>query len=311
MKVFICGITGTQGSALARLLLASSPPISVIGLSRDPSSPSSTTLRSLGVQILPGSYTDASALTTALSGCTALFLNLLPSWTDATAERRDGLAVLAAATSPGSSIKHIVYSTALSVDAPHTLPNYDPESYIATMLGEKHRLEEELRKTGVAYTILRPGNFMSNYIGAPARTRQRDLVVDGVSRTAFKPTTLIPMVDVATIAAFARAALLDVDKYTGQEIGVADELLTLDETLTKLSAATGRTLTGAYMTEEEVAQEKGTNPLVGAQYAMRDLAMFVDMEDVRRWGVPLSSFDAFLEREAAEVQETYATRSTA
>lgn len=301
MKVFICGITGNQGGALARVLLPAGVP--VVGLTRDPSSASALALTSLGATLLPY-FTSSSSLTAALAGCTALFLNPLPSFTDPGAERRAGLALLAAAEAAGT-VTHVVYSTALSVDAPETLPNYDRDTYIAKMLAEKRFLEDAVRSCAIPHwTILRPGNFMTNYIGEPARTRQADLVLQGVSTTAFAPDTKLPMVDTATIAAFARAALLDVAKFDRQAIGVADELLTLDETLAKLGAATGRALAAKYMTEDEVAAQK-TNPLVGAQYVMRGLAQFVDLEEVRSWGVPLSSFDQFLEREAALVKETY------
>ncbi|KAJ6786274.1 hypothetical protein PWT90_00814 [Aphanocladium album] len=304
MKVFICGITGNQGSALARSLLSSS--ITVVGLSRDPTSPAATALTSAGAHILPGSYADSAALAAALAGCDALFLNLLPSFTDPGAERRDGLAILAA-VADSSTITHVVYSTAMSVNAPEKLPNLDPDSYIAKMLGEKRFLEGQLKSlTAVPqWTILRPGNFMSNYVGEPAVTRQRDLVQDGVSRTAFARDTRIPQVDMATIAAFARAALLNPEKFDKQEVSVVDEIITLDETLAKLSAATGRKLRAEYMTDEEIEAQKMLNPMIGAQHAMRDLAQFADMEEVKRWGVPLGSFEAYLSREKELVMETY------
>lgn len=306
MKVFICGITGSQGSALARLLLPSTP---VIGMTRNPSSASAVALASLGAEIRPGSYDDASALASALAGCTALFLNPMPSFTDPADERRDGLAILAAAKAAGT-VTRVVYSTALSVDAPERLPGYDPEAYMAKMLAQKQLLEGAVRDaagSGIPHwTILRPGNFMTNYVGEPALARQRDLVFEGVSTTAFARDTRLPMVDAATIGAFARAALLDADgRFDGQEIGLVDELLTLDETLEKLSAATGRTLTARYMTDDEVEAQRLLNPMVGAQVMMRGMAQFADLEAVGSWGVPLSSFDKFLAREAALVKETY------
>lgn len=305
MKVFICGITGSQGSALARLLL---PSTSVVGMTRNPSSASAVALTSLGAEIRPGSYDDASALASALAGCTALFLNPMPSFTDPAAERRDGLAILAAAKAAGT-VTRVVYSTALSVDAPERLPSYDPATYMAKMLAQKQFLEGAVRDAagGIPHwTILRPGNFMTNYIGEPALARQRDLVFEGVSTTALARDTRLPMVDAATIGAFARAALLDADgRFHGQEIGLVDELLTLDETLEKLSAATGRTLTARYMTDDEVEAQRLLNPMVGAQVMMRGMAQFADLEAVGSWGVSLSSFDKFLAREAALVKETY------
>lgn len=79
---------------------------------------------------------------------------------------------------------------------------------------------------------------------------------------------------------------------------------TLDQTLAKLGAAAGRELKAVYMTDEEIEAGKKTNPLVGALFAMRHLKRFVNLDEVRSWGVAVSSFDAFLAREAAVVKET-------
>ncbi|EGX88038.1 NAD dependent epimerase/dehydratase, putative [Cordyceps militaris CM01] len=295
MKVFICGITGNQGSALARLLL---PSIPVVGLTRSPSSAPSLALISLGAELHTGSYTTPGVLAAALADCTALFLNPVPSMTDPSSELRDGRAILAAA----AHITHIVHSTALGVDnATHA-----PDTLVAKMLHEKHLVEDAVRAAAVpSWTILRPGNFMANYVGAAAAARQQELVQTGVSTSALTRDTLLPLVDVATIAAFARAALLDPARFHAQEIALADELLTLDDVLAKLGAAAGRKMRADYLAEDEVAARRATDFMVDMQFLMRGLARFVDVDKVKSWGVPTSSFDAFLEREAALVKETY------
>ncbi|KAJ2972993.1 hypothetical protein NQ176_g6850 [Zarea fungicola] len=113
------------------------------------------------------------------------------------------------------------------------------------------------------------------------------------------------MVDVETIAAFARSALFDSDRFHGKEIGLADELLTLDETLVKLSAVAGRKLTARYLTDDEIQVQKKTNPIVGAQLLMRGMAKFVNLDEVKSWGITTSSFEEFLKREAASIKDTY------
>lgn len=305
-QVFICGITGQQGSSLAHHLLSSpqASPITVHGLARDPSSPAAQALTKLGAVLFTGSYADAPVLAAALANCTALFLNPPPSWADRTAERTTGEAILAAALAV-PTLQHVVYTSALTAGAPRTLPNWDEGSLVAGMLLNKHALEDTVRKAGVGWTILRPGNFMSNYTGVPALTRQKDLVQDGVSVTAFARDTRIPMVDVDTIGAFACAAVLHPEKFDEAEIDLADERLTLDETLAKIGAATGRSLVGRYMTDEEVEAQKGSNPMVSAHLAMRHIDRFFDLERVKTWGIPLSSFDEFIQREAASFKETY------
>jgi len=123
--------------------------------------------------------------------------------------------------------------------------------------------------------------------------------------TALLPDSVLPMVDPVTIGAFAAAAALDPPRFHEQEIEIADQFMTLKELMPRLSAAAGRDLQAVYMTNEDVEAQKGANPMVAAMLMMRDLSIFVDMAKVKSWGVPLSSFDRFLERERARVLETY------
>ncbi|KAM0256030.1 hypothetical protein ACHAQJ_005229 [Trichoderma viride] len=299
-KVFVCGVTGTQGGAVARSLRSENVPVTA--LARDPSSPQAQAIEALGVKLFPGNFDDASALERALAGCTAAFLNFSPDFNDWTAELRWAKSIIAAARDAG--VKHILYSSGFAVNAPERLQHWDPDSIMAIVLLSKQSIEKEVRGAGFDYwTILRPGNFMANYL-PPKVKMYGDLPQSGVWRTALLKETTLPMIDEDTIGRFASAAIFNPTKFTGQEIELADELLHPDQILEKISATAGRQLKAEYMSDATI-EEKKSNPFILGQFAMRDMVQFVDMEKVKNWGVPLSSFNAYLQKEKENIKETY------
>lgn len=299
-KVFVCGVTGTQGGAVARNLRSEN--ISVTALVRDPSSPQAQSIEALGVEIVPGNFDDIPAIERALTGCTTAFLNFFPDFKDLTAELRWAKSIMAAARAAG--VKHIIFSSGFAVDAPEKLKLWDANSITGKALLSKQSIEKEVREAGFDYwTILRPGNFMANYL-PPKVAMYGGLAESGVWTTALLKESKLPMIDEATIARFASAAIHNPTKFTGQTIEIADELLDPEQILGKISATAGRQLKAEYMPEDAIMEQKG-NPFIVGQYAMRDLASFVDMEKVKTWGVPLSSFDAFLQREKENIKKTY------
>ncbi|KAM0460817.1 hypothetical protein ACHAO4_001610 [Trichoderma viride] len=299
-KVFVCGVTGTQGGAVARALRSEN--VSVTALVRDPSSPQAQSIEALGVEIFLGNFDDTSAIERALTGCTAAFLNFFPDFKDLTAELRWAKSIIAAARAAG--VKHILFSSGFAVGAPEKLKLWDANSIMGKALLAKQSNEKEVRDAGFDYwTILRPGNFMANYL-PPKVAMYGDFVQSGVWTTALLKETKLPMIDEATIACFASAAIHNPTKFTGQTIEIADELIGSEQILEKISATAGRQLKAEYMPEAAIMEQKG-NPFIVGQYAMRDLASFVDMEKVKSWGIPLSSFDAFLQRETENIKKTY------
>jgi hypothetical protein len=60
-----------------------------------------------------------------------------------------------------------------------------------------------------------------------------------------------------------------------------------------------------FLSEEEVKEKMVTDPFLGPQLLLRDMAIFVDFEMVKGWGIELSTFAKFLEREQVRVKGTY------
>ncbi|KAK9429680.1 hypothetical protein V1505DRAFT_373412 [Lipomyces doorenjongii] len=123
--------------------------------------------------------------------------------------------------------------------------------------------------------------------------------------TALTTDTKLPAVDPEDIAKFAVTAFLEPDRFNTREIAIASELIGIDKMMEFLSSASGRDIKVVYMSEEEIDAQMAMNPRITYQFAMRDIAQFADMDEVKSWGIPLGSLERFLEREKEIVEKTY------
>lgn len=153
---FVTRATGTQGIAVTKNLLSAG--YTIHALVTNPNDARSTAYQALGpsyIKLFTGTLDDASALGTALAGCTALFLNLMPNFVKQGGEERQGKAILDAAKTAG--VKHVVHSTMLGLELFNEQEVAGNPGFAAAVLG-KVRVEEAVQKSGIeGWTILRPG----------------------------------------------------------------------------------------------------------------------------------------------------------
>jgi uncharacterized protein YbjT (DUF2867 family) len=299
--VFVCGATGNQGGALIHNLAHNG--IEIHAITRNINSPAAQSLQSQRVIISEGDFDNQESLKKSMSGCTTLFLNLSPNHTKSTAEVEQAKQILTIAKEVG--VQHIIYTTALGTNNPEALKHWDPNSLVGTALSGKKTIEEEVRNAGFeSWTILRPGNFMTNYL-LPLVKMYGGLVETGTFTTAYSKDTVLPMVDPNDIGKFAAAAVLDPVKFNGKEIEIASQMMGIEAVLNDISQATGRALQVVYLSEEEIEEQGRQNPLIYVQLVMRDLSQFVDMEKLKEWKIELGTFAQFLEREKESVEKTY------
>ena len=184
-----------------------------------------------------------------------------------------------------------------------------PNSFVFKVLESKNNIEKEVMsaKHLPKWTIFRPANFMCNYILPNATFTCPDLIATGTWRTPFTPSTRLALIDTETMGKFTSAAVTNPDKFNGQAITYADEIVSVVEMLETLKKVSGRQdLNIEFMSEEEVAEKVKVNIMVEGQTLLRNMGPgAVNLEEVSKWGVELSSFDRFLEREKSRVIETY------
>lgn len=300
-KVFVCGATGTQGGSLARCLREKD--IEVHALARDPASDKAKAIEALGVKLWHGDYDNKEAMAAAIAGCDTIFINLMPNLKDLSTEMVWAKNLLA--TGKAAGVKHVIYSSGFGPGNLEKLKFLDQEGIVAIILRSKQSIEQEVRDAGYDHwTILRPGNFMANFL-QPFVRMYHGLVDQGVWTSAMTRETVLPMVDTKTVGLFACAAVLEPERFRNKEITYADEFMSIDALLEELSKATGRDLKAVYLTDEEIEAQKATNVFIGGQLAMRDMSQLVNMDEVKEWGVPLGTFKEFLVREKEAVDATY------
>ncbi|KAI1129666.1 hypothetical protein F5Y10DRAFT_290726 [Nemania abortiva] len=297
--IFVVGATGTLGKALALDLRKID--WNVHTTVRDPASSAAKELASAGVKLFAGSWDDEAVLRDAIAGCEGLFLNLVPNFTDAEADVRQGKSLIAIAKAAG--VKHVVHSTSITEPI---AKRFEPDNPVAIFLNNKTAVENIARAAGFeAYTILRPATFMANWLAPKVYFMHPGVTETGTFKTGWRPDTVVPFVDEHDVAAFAIAAFKDPSRFRGQDIAVASGLYTAEETLKLLSQATGRQIKADYLSNEDLRTNYKDNPILQSQLETRTMSDHYDMDDIRKWGMPLHSFQEYLEREKAIVEQTY------
>lgn len=300
-KVFVCGATGTQGGALIQNLLEHH--IEIHAITRNINSDAAQKLRSLGVSLAEGDFDNEECLKKNMAGCTTLFLNLSPNRINPKGELEQAQRVLSLAKHLG--VQQVIYTSAMGTTDPTRLQHWNPNGPVGMVVLGKQAIENEVRNAGFKHwTILRPGNFMSNFLNPLVRMYQ-GLVETGTFTTAFTHDTVLPMVDPNDIGKFAAAAVLDSAKFNRMEIEIASEMMGVEEVMRHLSDATGKDMKVTFLSEKEIEDQISQNPLLGAQMVIRDLSLFVDLKKVKSWGLELGSFAQFLKREKTRVDSTY------
>lgn len=307
--VFVCGATGTQGGALIRHLLPSGATIHA--LARDPSSPKAKALESLGVKLTHGDFDNEAALRSAIPvGTHAIFLNFMPVFTDFGANLRQAKLIMSIAKDAG--VTHVVYSGGTGAEATKALLDGDDGNRqtnpLAAILCSKVDIEDAVKAAGFAsYTILRPANFMANYIDPFVRFQLAGLAETGRTTGAADPDAPIPMVSTQTIGAMSAAAILEPERFGGHDVTYADELVTLRQVIQRLREITGKDLEYVRMSDEETQAQKAVNPFIRGMLMLPKLANFVDLDAVETWNISRDSLDDYLQREKQVVLETYAS----
>ncbi|KAI1303823.1 hypothetical protein F5Y03DRAFT_183734 [Xylaria venustula] len=294
--IFVVAVTGTLGKALALELRKIG--WNVHATVRDPASPVAKTLAAAGVKLFPGDWDNEKALKDGLAGCDGLFLNLMPSFVDWDANIRQGKSILNIAKAAG--VKHVIYAAGNSASK-----YVSANSMVSIILGKKKIIGEAVRTAGFdAYTFVRPSAFMANWL-APKVAMYSGLAETGTFQTALRPDTVMPLVDEYDVAAFSIAVFKDPARFNGLDIPVASQSLTTEEILKILSETTGMPLKANYLSEEEIAARIKDEPLLDGQLNSRVLHELYDLEEIKKWGIPLHTFQEFLEREKKGLQATY------
>ena len=222
LNVLVTGATGKQGGHVARELLARGH--SVRALTRKPESPAAAALAERGATIVTGNFEDQESLERAAHGVDAVFAMATPFESGDKAETREGINIVRAASTVG--VSHLVYSSVAGADRATGIPHFD----------SKFEVEQEIRRSGVPFTIVAPVFFMENFLA--------DFMAAGLAQgsiaMAVPATRRLQQIAVADIAQFIALVIEQRERFLGKRIDIASDELTLVATAAALSEALGR-----------------------------------------------------------------------
>lgn len=226
MTFLITGATGDVGSRVVMRLLERGQRPRVFARDGD----KARTQFEDRVDIFVGDLADATSLRAALEGADALFLVS----TGPEIPVRDRVAAEAA---KAAGVKHVVKLSSLDVEQ-------------GLAIGAWHeRGEAAIRASGVSFTFVRPGGFMSNLLAWANSIKTGGVVraSTGHGRRAF--------IHSDDIAAVATKALMT-REYEGASLPITGpEALTFSEAATKIGAVIGKRIAFQSISDEEARRQ--------------------------------------------------------
>lgn len=211
--ILITGGTGNSGGEIVRTMASKGVPFRI--LARNPAKAAS--LKSPGVEIVAGDLADPASLPVALKGVERVLL-LAPPVPDQV-ELESNLVNAAKA----AGVAHIVKFSAMTADTKS--PSRFPRAH--------GQVEDLIKKSGLAWTFIRPTFFMQNLLGLAGMVKQGTLYQPaGTAKAGF--------VDTRDIAAVAASALTE-SGHAGKAYDVTGpELLGYDDVAAIFTKVTGR-----------------------------------------------------------------------
>ncbi|KIK68284.1 hypothetical protein GYMLUDRAFT_711004 [Collybiopsis luxurians FD-317 M1] len=288
--ILVIGATGLQGMPVVNTLLASRDgkpsPYSVRALTRDPTSEKAQALASMGVEVIKGHFEDLAAVAAALEGCYGVFVNTDTNTVGAKDEIYSVIKMFEQAHRV-PQLRHFVWS---GLDYSSKLGNYDPK-YRSINLDAKGIVSDFIRAQpsspsgdSFTWTIFITGVYFENISGAmmgplPERDENGALVFALPIEDGH-----MPVISLKDIGWWARYIFDHRSETSGQEVKIADKMVTVDDLVDIVSRTTGiptvrkRIPVEEYLDHHPRLNEVNRAKLSGMFWTWRDDLMTRDIE---------------------------------
>jgi uncharacterized protein YbjT (DUF2867 family) len=280
--ILVLGITGRQGSAVARHLLAAG--WTVRGLVRDPGSKRARQAADRGVVLVEGDFEHPIALREAMKGAYGVFSVQDPWQAGPDGELRQGTNVAEAAHAAG--ISHFVYSSVGSANRDTGIPHFE----------SKAQIEERIKLLELPYTIIRPVFFMENW-----ELIVRDSLREGKIYQPLDPERPLQQIAVDDIGRLVSLAFEDPDEWIAHEVEVAGDELTMSRVAEVFSGVLGRRIEYVQISMEAFRAKAGPEMATMYQW-FNDTGYHANINYLRRQIPGLKTLESFL-REQEWVRE--------
>ncbi|MEU7694398.1 NmrA/HSCARG family protein [Microbispora sp. SCL1-1] len=294
--VLVTGVTGRQGGATARALLAAGVPVRA--LVRNPDSEPARAIQAAGAELVTGDLLDRGSLDRAAEGARAVFSVQMAPFTgtgfDFDAEVRMGVNLIEAARAAG--VPQFVHTSVSGAGRQEEIPGWNEGRWSALEppLTAKTAIQDRLRTAGFPrWTLLKPSFFMINFLPSMRFLFPRG--IEGGLASLIKPDTRVPLIDTEDVGVAAAAAITDPDRFHEVELELAGDFLSMKEIAAVLSRALGVPLEAPDMTLEQ-AKAAGMPDMGIAHAYMNVRTQPARPEFARDLGLPVTSFQEWAER---------------
>ena len=209
--IVVCGVTGRQGGAVARHLLAGD--WHVRGLTRSAASEKAKTVAARGVEVVQADMADRAALDRAFAGAYGVYSVQNPMISGFEHEVVQGTTVADAAKAAG--VQHLVYGSA-GIGTRTGIPSWDT----------KVAVTEHVRRLELPLTVLRPEAFMELMTD---KDFYPQVGVWHVMPMLMGGDRVVPWLAVDDLGVIAARVFADPSRYVGADIPLAGDLKTIDE----------------------------------------------------------------------------------
>ncbi|MER7934563.1 MULTISPECIES: NmrA family NAD(P)-binding protein [unclassified Streptomyces] len=293
--VLVVGATGRQGGAVTRALLGAGTPVRA--LVRDPDGDRARAVHALGARLVAGDLDDRDSVVAAARGARAVFSVQMPDLAGRGFEGEVAQAENLIAGARAAGVPQFVH-TSVSGAGQH-VSWVEPGSPMEPYYTAKSGIQDRVREAGFAHwTIVKPGFFMENFLPA-----ERIMFPRGVRAglaTLLRPTTWLSLVAVDDIGRTVAAAVTEPERFTEVELELASDHLTMAAIAEVLTRRLGVQVAAPEMTPEQ-ATAAGMPPMGFGQARINDHPQPAHPDFARALGIPLTSFEDWVERQAWDV----------
>ncbi|HEX7360226.1 MAG TPA: NmrA/HSCARG family protein [Bryobacteraceae bacterium] len=278
--ILVTGATGRQGGAALRHLLERG--FSIRAATRDPEKPAARQLAGRSVEVVRADLNDNASIARALDGVYGVYsVQNLSQGLEA--EVRQGKNLIDAANR--ARITHFVYSSVGAADKHTGIPHFD----------SKASIEEHLRASGIAYTIVRPVFFMENWLG------MKSMIDGGAIAWPLSPEKRLQMIAVDDIGGFVAMAFEHPGRWQGRAIDIAGDELSMSAIAQAFTKASGREVRYQQIPWEPFEQRAGAEMTTMFRW-FENTGYDVDISTIRSEYPNLMNFARWLNAHWAKAQ---------
>jgi uncharacterized protein YbjT (DUF2867 family) len=261
-KILVTGATGQQGGSVVEALIEAGH--TVRGMTRNTQSDKAKALRSHGVEVVKGDFSDSASLKAALAGVDGAFLMGTSFEAGVDMETKQGIAFVEAAKAAG--LRHLVYTSVAAADKNTGIPHFE----------SKYAVEKRVVQSGIPYTIIAPAFFYDNMMAPFVLPGLQN----GVFAQALSERTPLQMVSVRNIGQLAALAFARRDDFLGKRIDLAGDSLTGKACAKAIGEASGREIGYVEVPLDQVRQMSEDMALMYEWF--ENVGYSADVEGLRR-----------------------------